>query len=274
LIRLAKRSQGTSTMGRFTSLGPYGEHNATIPSNTASGAHQRERMGFSTAVAYGGVDHDLFHNVIMGTHYFAQVQDMNVLGKEMKLKEAAIVSKSGEHIFDKIILLVSHGDASPVTEEESRSHFGEKRHGDLALTDQGIGQALKMLGKTGEYCNKSTGLIPELFVTSPLRCATESALLSFPYYSPGSIYGTQWICHGACHDSDMTTPVSNLEIAFPNIDYSHAGDRSDFLTWLSTREERVIAISSTPTWVNHFCDEIEPGNESKDLRVVGIKFTH
>jgi hypothetical protein len=130
-----------------------------------------------------------------------------------------------------------------------------------------------MLGKTGEYCNKSTGLIPELFVTSPIRCATEAALLSFPYYSPGSIYGTKWICHGACHDSTMTTPVQHLETSFPNIDYSRAGDHSDFLTWLSTREERVIAISSTPSWVNQFCDEIEPGNDSKDLRVVGIKFT-
>jgi hypothetical protein len=131
-----------------------------------------------------------------------------------------------------------------------------------------------MLGKTGEYCNKSTGLIPELFITSPLRCATETALLSFPYYSPLSIYGTTWICHGAFHDSRSTTPVEHLERSFPNIDYSLACDRSDFLSWLSKRDERVIAISSTPSWVNSFCDGIEPGNESKDLRVVGIKFTH
>lgn len=135
LIQLAKRSQGTSTMGRFTSMGPYGEHNANTPCSQTGGARQRDRVGFSTAVAYGGLDHDSFHSNMLSAHLFAQVRDMNVFGKEMRLKEAAIVSKSGEQIFDKIILLVSHGDASPVTEEESRSHFGEKRPGDLALTD-------------------------------------------------------------------------------------------------------------------------------------------
>lgn len=121
-------------MGRFTSMGPYGEHNSNIPCSTG-GTRQRDRVGFSTAVAYGGLDHDSFQNILMDAHYFAQVRDGNVLGKEINLKEAAIVSKSGERIFDKIILLVSHGDASPVTEEESRSNFGEKRQGDLALTD-------------------------------------------------------------------------------------------------------------------------------------------
>lgn len=289
LRHLAKRSQGTSTMGRLGGKnGPYGEHNANVkthsgtPSTSSSScARSQDRVGFSTAVEYiGGMHRDRFHmEDIMAAKKFVPVRDgKNVFGREMKLKEAALVCKSGEHIFDKIILLISHGEAAVVTEQESLSNFGEKYPGDLALTEHGIGQALKMLGKTGEYCNKATGLIPQLVITSPIRCATEAALLSFPYYSPMSIYGTQWICSGACHDSPVTTPIEHLERCFPDIDYSlaHQDDDSidsDFLSWLSTREERVIAIASTPTWVNKFCDGIEPGNESKDLRVVGIKFT-
>ena len=90
-------------------------------------------MGFSTAVAFGGNDHP-FDQITAATHSFAQVQDMLVFGKELSMKEAVAVAKSGEKLFDKIVLLVSHGEASCVTEEESRTGYGDKVEGDLALT--------------------------------------------------------------------------------------------------------------------------------------------
>jgi len=268
IMHIMKRTQGTSTMGDITSQrGPYGDHNSSIASNCSI---SRDSMGFSTAVAFGGNDHP-FDQITAATHSFAQVQDMLVFGKELSMKAVA-VAKSGEKLFDKIVLLVSHGEASCVTEEESRTGYGDKVEGDLALTKHGIGQALKMSSKTGEYCHTMTRLVPELFVVSPLRCATEAALLSFPYYSPGSIYGTKWVSHGACHDSNITSSVENLERSFPNIDYSLAEDQSDFLSWLNGREEQIVAISSTPSWIQDFCDSIETGHDTKDLRAVGIKF--
>ena len=42
-------------------------------------------------------------------------------------------------------------------------------------------------------------------------------------------------------DDTHGTLVENLERMFPGIDYSNACDKSDFLTWLSSREERIIA---------------------------------
>jgi len=257
-------------MGSITSQsGPYGDHNSSV---TSTGSASRDSMEFSTAVAFGGNKYSFDPAITGASRRFAQVQDMQVLGKELTMKEAVAVAQSGKHVFDKIILLVSHGEASCVTEEESRTAYGDKVEGDFALTQHGIGQALKMSSKTGEYCHSLTRLVPELFVVSPLRCATEAALLSFPYYSPGSIYGTKWISHGACHDSNLTSSVENLERSFPSIDYSLAGDQSDFLSWLNGREERIVAIASTPSWIEDFCNSIEPGHDTKDLRAVGIKF--
>jgi hypothetical protein len=48
----------------------------------------------------------------------------------------------------------------------------------------------------------------------------------------------------------------------------------EFLSWLNGREEHIVAIASTPSWIRDFCDSIEPGHVDTDLRAVGIKFTH
>lgn len=268
-LSVTHRAQSTSTIGTLANQGPYGDHSATTSKNVVP---LNERKGFSTAVAYGGLSQEAIQNLLSATHNFAQVQNMSVFGKELELAEASALS-CGENAFDKIILLVPHGEASCVTEKESQSSFGEKTKGDFSLTSHGVGQSLKTSGKTARYCNNETKLIPQLFVVSPLRCAIETALLSFPYYAPGSIHETQWVCHGACHDSESIATVDSLETSFPSIDYESIGSKSDFLQWLNTRDEKVIAIASTPSWIDNFCNSIEPGHESKDLRAVGIKFT-
>lgn len=277
---ITRRNQGTSTMGTITSQkGPYGDHHAN--------AHHNINRDLSTAVEFGGrinVNSFALNQIMSASHNFAQVQDMHVFGKELTIKEAAMAAKSGQSkdVFDKIVLLVPHGETSCVTEDEARSTFGDKVQGDIALTQKGIGQALKVSGKTGEYCSTITRLVPELLLVPPLRSATEAALLAFPYYCPGSIYGTKWISHGACHDSRITSSLENLERSFPNIDYnlSNSGNSSrsdnhlEFLSWLNGREEHIVAIASTPSWIRDFCDSIEPGHVDTDLRAVGIKFTH
>jgi hypothetical protein len=91
-------------------------------------------MEFSTAVAFGGNKYSFDPAITGASRRFAQVQDMQVLGKELTMKEAVAVAQSGKHVFDKIILLVSHGEASCVTEEESRTAYGDKVEGDFALT--------------------------------------------------------------------------------------------------------------------------------------------
>jgi hypothetical protein len=266
MINTATRAQSTSTMGSIAHPGPYGDHNATMSRD--------RKKEFSTAVAYEGIDQDVMNGLFAAAHDFAQVEDMHVFGKELTLSEAVAAVRSGENHFDKIVLLVSHGEAACVSEEEALATFGNKRVGEIALTSHGIGQALKTSGRTANFCGRHTGLIPELFIVSPLRCATESALIAFPYYSPDSIYGSTWVCHGACNDGESTS-VDDLKSSFPGIDYSLAhDDESDFLSWLNAREETIVAIASTPSWIQSFCDRIEPGRESKDLRAVGIKFTH
>jgi hypothetical protein len=189
---------------------------------------------------------------------------------------------------------------------------------------QGIGQALKTSGKTAAFCNNQTGLIPQLFVTSPHRITVESAFLSFPYYTPDSIYGTEWVYRNDCHDlnvnvnvnanttssvsgsgsgsgsvTDQSESIGSLEQLFPGIDDSAVHDRepepdtdcdsdtddvsSDhnaFLAWLGARPEKIIAISSTPSWIESFCNDTAgrntgaggPLEHGSDLRAVGIKF--
>lgn len=293
----------TSTMGTMAptsgsgpgyayayACGPNKEQSSTISTGNRNATNKRK--GFSTAVqTYGEID---LHSILQLSSNFANTststnthnEDMpTVFGKELELSQAVAVQKSKDDVFDKILLLVGHGDASFVTEEQSKASFGGKEHGNFCLTAQGIGEALKTSGKTANFCNNQTELIPELFIISPIRSCVETALLSFPYYTPHSIQGTKWVYHPGCHDkgsdSDYVESIEDLEKAFPAIEdvtcsaFVTSGEQNniDFLSWLETREEKVIAISSTPSWVESFCDSIEPGHGSKDLRAVGIKFS-
>ena len=131
---ITRRNQGTSTMGTITSQkGPYGDHHAN--------AHHNINRDLSTAVEFGGrinVNSFALNQIMSASHNFAQVQDMHVFGKELTIKEAAMAAKSGQSkdVFDKIVLLVPHGETSCVTKDEARSTFGDKVQGDIALTQK------------------------------------------------------------------------------------------------------------------------------------------
>jgi len=181
--------------------------------------------------------------------------------------------KSDEHGFDKIVLVLTHGEAA-IPEEEEEDGQSNAGVGALSLTAKGIGQALSTSGDTAAFCNNDTGLVPELFVISPLRCAAEAALISFPYHSPHSIHNTKWVCHGGAYDRDSITPVEHIESTFPGIDCTHAHDKSDFLSWLKSRNERIVAVSSTSSWANSFCGTFGSDESTEPLRAVGIKYMH
>ncbi len=110
---------------------------------------------------------------------------------------------------------------------------------------QGIGSALHVSRETATYCNRKTGLVPDLYVVSPYRCTTESALLAFPQYAPGNIHNRPWICHDKCADVNIVANdcrfIDNLEADFPGVDFNILKRPSnDFMSWLNEREDRII----------------------------------
>ena len=114
--------------------------------------------------------------------------------------------------------------------------------------------------------------------------------------SSGSVSGSGSV-------TDQSESIGSLEQLFPGIDDSAVRDRdpepdtdcdtdtdtdsddvsSDhnaFLAWLGARPEKIIAISSTPSWIESFCNDTAgmntgtggPLEHGSDLRAVGIKF--
>jgi hypothetical protein len=305
-----------------------------------------ERKGFSTAVSgsynhghgFAHESHNIFahaKNTISASSstYKFEENEMTRLenspdaanvvhGQEVLLSEAAsLVKKSNDNNanenhtqqavdvkhFDKILILLEHGEAHAVTKAEEKLSFGTKIQGQYCLTSEGIGQVLKTSGTTAKFCNSQTGLIPQLFITSPHKITVESALLSFPYYTPDSIYGSKWMYRDDCHDFEVEDSLETLKTftgierkedstVDRSIDTSIDGtERVDFLTWLETRPEKIIAISSTPSWIESFCNGTGSGgthtvssdmnhdekgespkgcdvHPSGHLRAVGIKF--
>lgn len=246
-----------------------------------------DKKDFSTQVAHVG---ETYKNILEAsagaTLHHAFPSSLDVLGRDadidsssgfavvMSMEQANAAAIGGA--FDKIILLLEHGEV-----DYARSRNGAIIDEDLSLTSKGYGKALSVSGETAVYCyeGENSALCPELFVVPPVKCAAESLLVAFPYYSPDSIHAMKWICHGSCMEDDTNdgtvvarTPVEKLERMFPGIDYSAANeDKSDFLAWLSKRDERIIAVASTPSWVRSFCGGSQVESKTQGLRAVGIK---
>jgi hypothetical protein len=128
--------------------------------------------------------------------------------------------------------------------------------------------------RTAIFFNKETGLQPDLVVVSPLRRAIQSAIISFPTYTPHlSLSNTPWICHPLCMEqangnkSEFVSSSEELNRTFPGVDYTLFDEMVDgnvdelngrekvplfeskvdlmrrtneFLAWIKKREERVI----------------------------------
>lgn len=128
--------------------------------------------------------------------------------------------------------------------------------------------------RTATFFNNDTGLKPDLIVVSPLRRAIQSAFISFPTYTPQSIFTTPWLCQPLCYEqpngnkSEFVSPSQELEDMFPGVDFTlmkeslvdgdvnkfnesekvplfesklDLMDRTDeFVKWIKERKEKVI----------------------------------
>lgn len=186
--------------------------------------------------------------------------------KIISLEEAIPMRKTLES-HQKILLLVRHGEAyHNVTDQPIP---------DPDLTPKGIGQSLDVSRLTAKFCNEKTKLIPDLVVVSPLKRATQTALLAFPYISPeANMWGNiPWICHPDVIErsngtlSDIPSKATELMNLFRGIDYSllegsnrlledavHMNRRTkSFMRWLQGRNEEVVVIASHSNWLESFC---------------------
>lgn len=222
-------------------------------------------------------------------------QRVTATARDMDLIEAALAVRDVES-YDKILILMRHGEAkhNAFERDYAQKHGSsfedanddENYPADPMLTGKGCGTMLKVSNRTATFFNKETGLLPDLFVVSPLRRAIQSALISFPHDSPlTSLASTPWICHPACMEqangnkSEFVSSPEELNQTFPGVDFDlfnqslMRGDvynsekkvplfeskidlmnRTDaFLEWLKERDERVVVVSSHATWLQSLC---------------------
>jgi broad specificity phosphatase PhoE len=210
--------------------------------------------------------------------------------REMELDEASETKDD----YDKVLLLMNHGQA------------GINKKGQYNLTKQGVGSVLGLTRKTATYCTEGTQLVPELVVVAPTKPCMHTALLSFPQYSPHAATRrpVSWMCQ-----SDLVEHAEECQLAserevetyFPGMDlsghYQPQNVATDslsieskvdllqqsekFLTFVKSRNEKVVVVCSHTTWLQAFCGfslTCEPRSGSlesfrnAEMRAVGVRF--
>jgi hypothetical protein len=176
-------------------------------------------------------------------------KDVHVVSQELDFIEASERRSS----FDKILLLTKHCDHTLSTGTVLT---------EPSLTVSGAGQALSLARRVSTFCNDETRFLPDLVVVAPLRRAIQTALLSFPQYSPHTVRSVPWICHpaatGTCYD---VQDILRLRTEFKGLDYTpcyHDAESSNsqvganatasvilhraasVLGWIRSREEKVV----------------------------------
>ena len=122
LINTTRRAHATSTMGAIANRqGSHQYENSDV-------IPDKERS-FSTAMASSGADESFALPTLMATSYNSAEVPL-AFGAELELLQAVMAVKN-EHDFDKILLVVSHGEAAIHEEEDSRS---DAEAGVLSLT--------------------------------------------------------------------------------------------------------------------------------------------
>lgn len=161
-------------------------------------------------------------------------------------------------LYDKVILLLHHGEnvgqvlAGP--EPMNYNHWCEDDP--ESLTGKGIGQSLTLSRRMAAFCNTETNLLPELIVVAPLRKVLQTTYLAFPYDTPEhTIRNVQWICHPDIVDKLSTSSrdlrsfgdvdfslfsEERVEKAWKNREESLLNSADSFLSWLGSRDERVV----------------------------------
>jgi hypothetical protein len=138
-----------------------------------------------------------------------QFPNQSIAAEEMNLVQAA----ERRLLYDKIILLVQHGEAltdnvetalpenhwaSAGTNASSSSPaWNSSYYNDPeSLTGRGIGQSLNLSRRMAIFCNDETQLVPELVLVAPLKRVLQTTFLAFPYHTPHhALRPTPWICH-------------------------------------------------------------------------------
>lgn len=231
--------------------------NETVsPAIVFSTLHHAIRRDVMRSSSVESIPSTIFHQKLME---MALLDHFNtfVSADEMDLVEAA----ERRHLYDKIILLFHHGEnlgqvlAGPEQIQMNYDLWCEEDP--ESLTGRGIGQALTLSRRMAAFCNEDTNFLPELFVVAPLRKVLQTTYLAFPYDTPEhTIRNVRWICHPDIVDQSSIS-YHDLRSSFGDIDFSLFSEervdntsqtreesllkRADsFISWLSSREERVI----------------------------------
>ena len=210
------------------------------------------------------------------TNIWHQEESHANISQEISLNDAVLASK-GDAI-DKVMIFIRHGEALHNNFERDYNEMGQSGSAwldpdcprDPLLTERGYGKALDI----ARALDVVADLKPELVLTSPLRRATQTAVLSLNRCHPSrSIREVKWICHPLIAEesgisySDITSSPDDLESEFGrHIDYSllrmsyrpldenniqlnTASEETkaelerraiDFMKWVKGRDEKVI----------------------------------
>jgi hypothetical protein len=214
-------------------------------------------LQFRTERDFSSVASDRAPDTLSEEHWNALAAAASTLHQSKRVctcEELDLVqAREQRHNFDKIILMVNHGEDEsqiPGLEEVTDS-----------LTGRGVGQALNLSRRTASFCNTESGLAPELVLVTPSRRVLQTTFLSFPYDTPHqSLRSIPWICYpstGIQFDRPHSS-LADLRREFRGIDYSLCVvDQEDqmangtsnelllqrageFFQWLQGRDERII----------------------------------
>lgn len=116
---LQRRTQATSAMGTIASYPSptSSERPSVIPAGKG--------ISFSTQVVFGN---DTYQHILTNNHDQLNKIEMPLpFGMELSLEQASVAAKN--EVFDKILILLSHGDAEHIELKDGSS-------GDLTLTKE------------------------------------------------------------------------------------------------------------------------------------------
>lgn len=220
------------------------------------------------------------------TNVWHQEESHANISQEISLKDAVFASKSDA--IDKVMIFIRHGEALHNNFERDYNEMVQSGSAwldpdcprDPLLTKRGYGKALDI----ARALDVVADLKPELVLTSPLRRATQTAVLSLNRYHPSrSIREVKWICHPLIAEesgisySDIISSPDDLEREFGcHIDYSlhrvtyRPVDENniqlktasketkaelerraiDFIEWVKGRDENVIVVVSHMSWLD------------------------
>jgi len=112
---------------------------------------------------------------------------------------------------------------------------------DSELTSKGRIEAEKLAPKTRDNLKD-----PEIIYVSPLRRATQTALLAFSHLVPGLKNSPRWVAdedireHSGLHWCDHRLRAKELALQFPGVDYSEITDYDPL--WTEEREARIEVV--------------------------------